>query len=526
MISDNKVVKALWSDRRIRIVAGSLGSAGLVAVVTAFGLGVLGRDDVTNVTLLYLFAIAGASVSLGYRPALLAAVGGALCLDYYFLPPYGTFVIGHGREILTFASMFGTAVFISTLNERLRKGARAARLSERRMESLYGLTRELVDATSVDEICQRAAKQIELAGNLMACVLIGQADRFSRAVRSGGAAALETEDLGAAGWAAAHLEPSGMGTRNCPGATASYVPLVAARGCVGVLSLRPRGAEGPPLRPSSLIVSMARQLALAVERALLSEEKQAAQIEAETERIRSAVLSSVSHDLRSPLAVIGSAASALVEHGDRLGGAARAEMSRIISEEARRLNELLKSLLDVTRLQSGGLMVSREWESLEEVVGSVLRRVDERFDGRQLHTHLSSDLPLLQLDAILVEQALLNLVDNAFKHAASDSPVDIDVAVRGDEVVVSVIDHGRGIGGHELLRIFEKFYRAEDTPGSGLGLGLTIARGIVEAHGGRIWATHTPGGGLTVQFTLPVSPAPPRMTGFEGSEGVSTQGSA
>ena len=518
-------MKALWSSGRLRGAGRALASLAIVGAMTLFGLGVLGRHDDTNVALLYLFAIAASSIWLGYRSSLLAAVASALCLDYYFLPPYDSFVLASGREILTFAGMFGTAAFISTLNERLRKQARAARQSERRMQSLYELARELVDAASVDELCKRSAAQIELATNHSACVLIRQGESFSRAMRSGGAVAVETEDLGAANWAVAHLEPAGLGTRNCSGATACYVPLIAARGCIGVLSLRAQTQQGAPQpRPSSLVVSMARQIALAVERALLSEEKQAAELEAETERIRSAVLSSVSHDLRAPLAVIGSAASTLVEHGDRLREPARAEMARIINEEARRLNELLKSLLDVTRLQSGNLRVSRDWESLEEVVGSVLRRVDERIAGRLLRANVPSDLPLLQIDAILVEQVLLNLVDNAFKHSQSDQVVVIDVAVRGDDVLVSVIDRGKGIAADELTKVFEKFYRSTETPAAGLGLGLTIARGIVEAHGGRIWANHTPGGGLTVQFTLPLSPAPPRLAGFEGGEGASTQG--
>jgi len=497
----------------------------LVGVVTLIGMFALGRADITNVTLFYLFAIAGASVWLGYRPSLLAALSGALCLDYYFLPPYDTLVIGSAREIITFGGMFLTAAFISTLNERLRKQARAARQNERRMEALYGLTRELLDATSVEELCRRAATQIELAGNQVACVLLRRGGQFTRAVRSGGAAALETEDLPAASWAAAHLEPAGLGTRNCANAGANYVPLIASRGCIGVLSLRPRVQErAAQARPSSLILSMARQVALALERALLSEEKQAAQLEVETERIRNSVLSSVSHDLRSPLAVIASASSTLVENGERLQGPARAEMSRIIHEEARRLNELLKSLLDVTRLQSGGLKVSREWESIEEVVGSVLRRVDERSSGRHLRANVPSDLPVLQIDAILVVQVLLNLVDNAFKHSGTEEAVDIDVATLGDEMIVSVVDHGRGIDPDELTKIFDKFYRSDDTPGAGLGLGLTLARGIIQAHGGRIWAKHTAGGGLTIQFTLPLSAAPPRLAGMEAADGPSTQG--
>ena len=517
-----KVSKAILNNELVRGAGRALGALGLVAAATIFGVGVLGRGDITNVTLLYLFEIAAVSVWMGYRPSLVAAVGSALALDYLFLPPYGTLIIGSGREILTFGGMFATAVFISSLNERLRKQARAARQSERRMEALYGLARELVDAASADELCRRSVSQVELVGSLTACILIRRGDGFARAIRSGGQVAVETEDVGAANWAAAHLEAAGLGTRNCPSAMACYIPLIAARGCIGVLSLRARDqAGGAQPRASSLIVSMARQIAMALERALLSEEKQAAQIEAETERIRSAVLSSVSHDLRAPLAVIASASSTLVEHGDRLLEPARTEMSRIINDEARRLNELLKSLLDVTRLQSGGLKVTHEWESLEEVVGSTLRRVDERNKDRHLRANVPSDLPLLRLDAILIEQVLLNLVDNAFKHALSEQAVEIEVAIRDGEAIVSVIDHGKGVAADEVTKIFDKFYRSEDAAGGGLGLGLTIARGIVEAHGGRIWAEHTSGGGLTVHFTLPLSPAPPRLAGFEAAERAS-----
>jgi two-component system sensor histidine kinase KdpD len=230
--------------------------------------------------------------------------------------------------------------------------------------------------------------------------------------------------------------------------------------------------------------------------------------------------------LRTPLTVITSASSTLVEHGDRLQLSARAEMSRLINDEAKRLSDLLKSLLDVTRLQSGGLRVNRDWESLEEVIGSVLRRVDERRGlGRwQLRTHVPSDLPLLQIDAILIEQVLINLIDNALTYAGNDFPIEINIAMRGDrEVMVAVIDHGGGIRNEELPRIFDKFYRSDGPTGHGtghgLGLGLTLARGIVEAHGGKMWASHTPGGGLTVQFTLPVANAAPHMIEAEISEG-------
>jgi two-component system sensor histidine kinase KdpD len=498
----------------------------IVGAVTAFGLAVLGREDVTNVVLVYLFAIAGVSLRFGPRVALAAAIASTLCVDYYFLVPYNSFALASGREIVTFAGMFVTAVFLSSLQERLRKQARAARQSERRMEALYSLARELVDATSVGALCARAAAQIEAAANASVTILLRDEKGFSRAFRAGGAAALNVEDLDVATWSAAHLEPAGIGTRNFSASAVCYLPLISSRGCVGVMALRARADEqaaAVPPRPSSLMLSMARQLALALERTLLTEEKQQALVEAETERIRSAVLSSVSHDLRTPLAVVTSASSALLEHGDRLQGTARAEMIRIIYEEARHLNGLLKSLLDVTRVQSGNLHLSRDWESLEEVIGSVLRRVEEQTIDRHVRANVPSDLPLLQVDATLIEQVFLNLIDNAFKHSLSDQSVDVDVAVRDDSVVIAVIDHGRGVRDDQLDDIFDKFYRNEKVASGGLGLGLTIARGIVQAHGGRIWATHTPGGGLAVYFTLPLSESPPRLSGIDLAEDGSQQ---
>jgi two-component system sensor histidine kinase KdpD len=504
------------------LVAALMGVAA-VAAVTPLAYLVLGREDVANVAVVYLFVIAAVSIRLGYRPSILAAITSALCFDYYFLVPYRSFAITHARQLLTFGGMFGTAIFISALNERLRRQARAARQSERRTEHHYALVKTLAEADSLEALCTSAARRIELGSNGFASILLRRGDDgFYRAFRAGGASALEIEDLGAAEWAAAHLETAGLGSRQFPSATATYLPLIASRGCVGVLALRPR--EGGATRPSSLIVSMARQVAIAVERVLLAEEKYAALLDAETERIRSAVLSSVSHDLRAPLAVIASASSTLLEHGDRLSGSGRSEMARIIHDEARRLNELLKSLLDITRLQSGSLHVNRDWESLEEVIGSVLNRIEESVRGRNLLTNVPSDLPLLHIDAILIEQVLLNLVDNAFKHAVSDQPIEIEVAIRGTETaLVSVIDHGSGIDPSELTRIFDKFYRSGAAMGGGLGLGLTIARGIIEAHGGKIWAAQTAGGGLTIQFTLPLSAAAPGpVVGMEPLEGAFT----
>jgi two-component system sensor histidine kinase KdpD len=497
-----------------------VGAGAVITATTLFNAWIVGREDVTNIVLIYLFAIAWVSLRFGNRAAVLAGIASALLTNYYFLAPYYSFAIGSRREIGTFAGMVVTAVFVSALQERFRKQARVAKHGERRTEALYVLTRELVDASSLEALCVCAARQVELASNVVASILLRDGEGFTRAFSGEGVVALNGEDVEAAEWAASHLENAGAGTRNHPSAPGCYLPLLASRGCVGVLALRPRvlGPAGTISRPSSLVLSMARQIALALDRALLSDEKQRAVVDAETERIRSAVLSSVSHDLRTPLSVITSASSAMLEHGDRLAATARTELCRMIHDEGCRLNELLRSLLDVTRLQGGNLHINREWESLEEVIGSVLGRVEEQTIGRHVRTNVPSDLPLLHVDATLVEQAMLNLVDNAFKHSLSERSVEIEVTVRDESVVVSVIDHGRGVRGDELDHIFDKFYRDEGGTSGGLGLGLTIARGIVQAHGGRMWAAHTSGGGLTIHFTLPVTGSPAWLAGIESLE--------
>jgi two-component system sensor histidine kinase KdpD len=488
-----------------RAVAAVLGIAA-PALVTPLALAVFGREDLPNVAILYLFVVALVSLRLGYRPSLLAAVASALCLDYFFTVPYHSLAITQGRELMTLAGLLVTAIFISTLNERMRKQARAARQSERRTEQQAALVWALAEAESFDELCARAAQRVARAtGTAVRILLRGGDGRLRVAHGPEGTSALALEELAAVEWAASRLEASGAGTSTFPAAASTYLPLRTPRGCVGVVALGRQNDAA--VRPSSLAVSMTDQIAISIERALLADEKHAAELDAEIERMRSAVLSSVSHDLRMPLAVIASASSTLAEQGSRLSNGRRAEMGGIINAEARRLNELLRSLLDVTRLQSGSLHLSRSWQRLEGVVGRVRGTIENRAPNRSLLTRLPSDLPPLYIDPILVEQVLLNLLDNAHKYSPNDDPVEIAVARDAGSVNVSVIDHGTGVGSGELPRIFERFYRGGGAAPGGLGLGLTIAQGIVQAHGGRIWAAPTAGNGLTVTFTLPTGGA-------------------
>jgi two-component system sensor histidine kinase KdpD len=259
-----------------------------------------------------------------------------------------------------------------------------------------------------------------------------------------------------------------------------------------------------------LLETFAAQTALAIERVALVDEAQQARLRSETERLRNSLLSAVSHDLRTPLATITGSASALVEQGAELDAAARRELAQAIQEEADRLNRLVQNLLEMTRLESGGIHVRKDWEPLEEVVGSALARLEKRLADRRIDIHLAPDLPLVPLDPLLIEQVFINILDNAIKYTPAGSPIEISASAEGREVRVTVADRGPGFAPGEEALVFEKFYRGHAAgTRSGAGLGLAIARGIVEAHGGRITAEARAGGGAVFQFTLPLGAEPP-----------------
>jgi two-component system sensor histidine kinase KdpD len=306
---------------------------------------------------------------------------------------------------------------------------------------------------------------------------------------------------------------AGRGSATLPGARALYVPLLASRGPVGVLGIELPSGDGP-VAPEQLhlLETFAAQTALAIERAALAEEAQQARLRSETERLRSSLLSAVSHDLRTPLAAITGSASTLVESGDDLDPGTRRELAQGIEDEADRLNRLVHNLLDMTRLESGGIQARKDWHAIEEVVGSALGRMEKALGERQVLIDLPADLPLVPLDPLLVEQALINLLDNAVKYTPTEAPIEIAGSVADGAVSLRIADRGPGFAPDEVERVFDKFYRGGTAAGrSGAGLGLTIVRGIVEAHGGRVVADNRPGGGALFRITLPLGEAPPKV---------------
>ncbi|MGQ0694612.1 MAG: ATP-binding protein, partial [Nitrospiraceae bacterium] len=310
---------------------------------------------------------------------------------------------------------------------------------------------------------------------------------------------------GVAQWVYDHGDRAGLGTDTLPGASALYLPLVGSTGPVGVVAVRPKDT-GLLLDPEQLhlLESLVNQVALAIERTRLSDEAQQAHVRAETERMRNAILSSVSHDLRTPLATITGAASSLLDEQGNIDHAARLELSRSIYREADRLDRLLKNLLDMMRIEAGAVHLSKEWHPVDEVVGAALARLEGRLREHTVNTAFPADLPLVLVDGVLLEQVVINLVENAVKYGPPGSAIDLSASGGDREVIVEVADRGPGIPFGEEARIFDKFYRAKPAREGGVGLGLTICRGIVEAHGGRIWAENRSGGGALFRFSIPL----------------------
>jgi two-component system sensor histidine kinase KdpD len=290
------------------------------------------------------------------------------------------------------------------------------------------------------------------------------------------------------------------------------MPLVGSAGAIGVVAVRPKDL-GLLLDPEQLhlLESLVNQVALAIERTRLSEEAQNAHVRAETERMRNAILSSVSHDLRTPLATITGAASSLLDQQGRIDPTTRLEMARSIYREADRLDRLLKNLLDMMRIEAGAVQLNKEWHPLDEVVGAALARLEGRLRDHTVNTAFPADLPLVLVDGVLLEQVAINLVENAAKYAPAGSAIDLSASASNRDVIVEVADRGPGIPLGEETRIFDKFYRAKPAREGGVGLGLTICRGIVEAHGGRIWAENRSGGGALFRFSIPLPDQQPSV---------------
>jgi two-component system sensor histidine kinase KdpD len=318
---------------------------------------------------------------------------------------------------------------------------------------------------------------------------------------------LDQEDLAVAFWSFRRGQRAGRDTDTLPSAANRYLPLKTHRGVLGVLGVNAAVDPTQRLNPEQrqLMEAFISQAAVALERAQLAEAVQEVQLVEATEKLQTALLNSISHDLRTPLASITGALSSLCEDATLLDETARRELLNNASEQAERLNTLVGNLLDMTRLEAGAMKVKPTLSDIQDLVGSALAQFQSRFDQHTIQVDMPDTMPLVPMDFVLMVQALGNLVDNALKYAPKDRPIIIQTQVIGLEAIIQVMDEGPGVPPADLSRIFDKFYRTEQSQARGVGLGLSISKGIVEAHGGRIWAENRPGGGAIFSLALPLS---------------------
>ncbi len=513
---EHHVLLGGWAGRGARRRTGWPAYAGtslVVAACTAIATLMQRHFDLSNLTMVYLVGVVVSAIAFGRGPAIAAAVLSVAVFDFAFVPPAFTFEVADTQYLVTFAVMLLVAVVIGTLTAWLREQLEGARLRELRTAALYRLSHDLaVQSTAGDVLRAAVARIAEVMDARVAILLPDEAGRLEALVGDLGLPGAGAERA-AAQWAYDNGEMAGSGTPVFPDAQGVHLGLRAPAKTLGVLSVRSldrRGLHDPDWL--QMLRALASQTTLALERCRLAEEAQAACMQAEAERTRSALLSSLSHDLRTPLAAITGAASSLRDDAGSLSAGTRRELADTISEEVQRLNRLIGNLLEMTRLESGAIRVRKEWHSLEEVVGAALARLEASLGDRPVHLALPADPPLIPLDDVLFEQVVWNLVENAHKYSPAGRPIDITAAIDGREIRLEVADRGPGLRPGEERQVFEKFYRGTTGSGQpGFGLGLTICRGIVAAHGGTIQAAGRPGGGATFTVRLSLEGEPPAV---------------
>lgn len=480
----------------------------LAAVGAAVGLGKLVRPllGLETMDLIFICAVLGIAIGYGLLPSLFASVVASLAYNFFFLPPIYTFTIAAPTNVAALLFFLLIAVIASNLTARVRSQMLAARNRARTTEALYSFARKIAGITTLDELLFAVLHQINAMLKVDVVFLLPERGDLVMQAAWPPEDSLDDADMGAAKWAFESNRPAGRGSDTLTGAKRLFLPIGTGRGRLGVVGLT--RADGIPLLTPDerrLFDALADQTAIAIERIVLARETDAARLSTETERLRSALLASLSHDLKTPLASITGAATSLRQYGDLYDAKERHDLVVMIETEADRLGRFVSNLLDMARLSSGPIELHREPVEIGEVVATALSRASNLLKDRVVEVDTDPDLPLLSLDPVLFEQVLVNLIDNATRYSSPGSAIVIRAVRSGERVIIQVIDEGQGIPPHELERVFEQFHRApaeSQTPGTGLG--LSICKGFVEALGGSIKAENREGrSGAMLTITFP-----------------------
>jgi two-component system sensor histidine kinase KdpD len=468
--------------------------------------------DLANIVMIFLLAVVLVAVKLGRGPAVLAAFLSVMLFDFFFVPPRFSFAVSDVQYLFMFAIMLLVALVTGQLTANLKYQAQVAMSRELRSRSLYEMARELSAALIREQIIDIATRYMDKNFN-SAIALILTDDRDQLHIEADKISSLQI-DSGIVQWTYDHGQPAGLSTDTLPGSKILYLPLRAPMRIRGVLAIEPRDKRWllvPEQR--RLLETFCTLIAIASERIHYVDVAQSTTVQIESERLRNSLLSAISHDLRTPLTTLMGNAEYLALTRPELSNEQK-QLAKTIHDDAMRMTALVNNLLDMGKLQAGEVKLNMEWQPLEEVVGTALAATRNTLAQHTVTVNLPPDLSLLKFDAVLIERVLVNLLENVGKYTQAGSTVAISADIRDDQAQIAVEDNGPGLPAGMEKAIFEKFTRGQkETTTPGVGLGLAIARAIVEAHKGRIWAEKSSLGGARFVFVLPFSEAPPLTSG-------------
>ncbi len=459
----------------------------------------------TNLVIVYLLAVLLAAIYLGRGPAILVSILSVVTFDYFFVPPRLTMAVSDTEYVLTFLGLLAVGLVISQLTTQILEQAEAAQRREMQTAALYELGRDLTVAVGLDTVAKTIITHISQTFSRDVVIFLAEGDELKVYATSPGMQVDENQ-LAVATWAYNHGQQAGRGTDTLTDALIRCIPLKTTRGVIGILAVKPfAGNNTLSLDQRRTLDTFANQVAIAIERARLVEQSRQAELLEATEKLQTALLNSISHDLRTPLVSITGALSSLKEDSPIVDEDVRHNLIETASEEADRLNRLVGNLLDMTRIESGAMRLHSDECDIQELIGSALEQIGAPLNDRPVKVNIPAELPSVSLDFVLVNRVLVNIIDNALKYSSPDQAIEIGALVKEDRLVISVADRGVGIPPEDLTRVFDKFYRVQRPDSiSGTGLGLSISKGIIEAHGGTIQAENRPGGGLVVTIQLPI----------------------
>jgi len=476
----------------------------VVLVSTVLARLMLPYFESSNVVMVYMLGIVIVATQYGRGPSVLASILSVAAFDFFFVPPYLTFAVSDTQYIVTFSVMLTVALVISTLTTRVRQQAEAAREREERTYALYAISRELSSSMDLEDIVEKGLSHIsEVFKSQTALYLGDEKQNLKLFARGLGKNALWNVDHGVALWAFKNRKVAGAGTDTLPAASAIYVPLMGSKKAIGVLAVGlPENERVVSPDRLHLLETFANQIAVTCERADLTRENERARLQMRTEQLKNSLLSSVSHDLKTPLATISGAAGSLADPNTNLNEEQKHILADEICGQAMRLNKQVSNLLAITKVESAELALKKEDYPVEEIIGAAISALDEQPKEERINVELPDPALEVSVDESLMQQALINLLENALKHTPRKTTITVAVEETPQEVIISVADNGPGVSDKDKCRIFEKFQRGENTQAEGTGLGLAICKGIVQAHGGRIWVEDRPKGGAIFKMAL------------------------